>query len=444
MLERRVGQAEAERETDLLIGPVVRAVADEEALAVADDPETTREVEVRRVVLQPQRHRLGQLPRRVDGTGDQIGRGTTGGLTAQPALQDRRGVLLPGRHPHYRAVGQHHDQPVVHGGQGLDQRHLVGRQIHMRPVEALRLGAGRQAQEDQHVIGVPGGGHGLLGQLVIPLGASDAEAGAEADGDALAEGGPELVESNVDPGRVHLGTARALIARRPGELPDHRHRAARRRTERQDVAVVLQQHRRLRGRPPRQGVMGVEVHGGRIRQGGPSLLDQPEHPPYGLVQHRFVQFAGAHRRDHRLIADPEIRRHLQVQPGGHGRDPIMHRTPVRHHDPVETPLVPEHLGQQPVVFGRVRSVDLVVRAHHRPRLRLLDHRLEGRQVDLPQGPLVHLGADPEPVVFLVVGGVVLHRRADALALDALDHGGRQGPGQVGVFRHVLEVAPAQG
>jgi hypothetical protein len=69
--------------------------------------------------------------------------------------------------------------------------------------------------------------------------------------------------------------------------------------------------------------------------------------------------------------------------------------------------------------------------------------LERGQVDLPQRALVDVGADPQPVGLLVVGGEVLDRRADVLGLDALHQGGAEPAGQVRVLAQVLEVAAAQ-
>src|SRR5918998_920360 len=88
-------------------------------------------------------------------------------------------------------------------------------------------------------------------------------------------------------------------------------------------------------------------------------------------------------------------------------------------------------------------VHLVVGTHHCPRLAGLDHPLEGRQVDLPQGALVDLGVDPEPVGLLVVGGVVLHRGADTAGLDAVDDADGEFAGQVRILGEVLEVPSAQ-
>ena len=60
----------------------------------------------------------------------------------------------------------------------------------------------------------------------------------------------------------------------------------------------------------------------------------------------------------------ELRRHLQVEPGLHGGDPVVHRSPVGHHHAVIPPLVTEDLGQQPPVLGHVRAerIERVVNA----------------------------------------------------------------------------------
>ena len=93
--------------------------------------------------------------------------------------------------------------------------------------------------------------------------------------------------------------------------------------------------------------------------------------------------------------------------------------------------------------GGVHAVDPVVGAHHRPRAGLGHDPLEGGQVDLAQRALVDVGADRIRSCFLVVGREVLHRRADALALQAPDAGGAEHAGQQRVLGVVLEVAPAQ-
>ena len=84
--------------------------------------------------------------------------------------------------------------------------------------------------------------------------------------------------------------------------------------------------------------------------------------------------------------------HLQVEAALGGRDDGGGGHPVAHHDAVEAPLVLEHPGEQRAVLGGGRGggavVDPGVRAHDRPRLRLVHQLLERRQVHLAQRPLV--------------------------------------------------------
>ena len=185
---------------------------------------------------------------------------------------------------------------------------------------------------------------------------------------------------------------------------------------------------------------GVGHVGGRA---GAGPLDEPQHAGDRGVEHLLGQRAVGDRLDDGAIADPEVRRHLQIQPGGQRGNPVGHRAPVGHHQPVETPLLAQHLGEQPPVLGGVRAVDLVVGAHDRPRPGGGDHVLERGQVDLAQRALVDLGVDAEPVGLLVVGGEVLDAGAHPLALQPLDEPGRDASGQVRVLGDVLEVAPAQ-
>jgi hypothetical protein len=227
-----------------------------------------------------------------------------------------------------------------------------------------------------------------------------------------------------------------------GELPEHRDGLAGLRGQRQQP-VVLQQHRSLPGGGPGQRVVRVAVDGGvgsRVRE---RPVDQPQHPGHRDVEHGLVELTGAHRVDERLVAPAELRRHLQVQPGPHRGDPVVHGAPVGDDHTLEAPLVAQHGGQQPRVLRHVGAVEPVVGAHHRPRLRLRHYPLEGGEVDLAQRPLVDVGADPDPVGLLVVRGVVLQRGADTLALHTLHERGAEDAGEVRVLGEVLEVAAAQ-
>ena len=152
------------------------------------------------------------------------------------------------------------------------------------------------------------------------------------------------------------------------------------------------------------------------------LEDDAQDPGDRLVQHGLVQPAAADRFDHGRCPPWLGAGHLQVETALQGRHPIMHRAPVGDDQPFEAPLVFEDVDQQLVVLGTVGPVELVVGAHHRPGLSFLHRGLEGGQVDLPQGALVHLGIDGEPLELLVVGRVVF-RGPNPFALHAANKAG---------------------
>ena len=56
------------------------------------------------------------------------------------------------------------------------------------------------------------------------------------------------------------------------------------------------------------------------------------------------------------------------------------RSPVGHHPALVAPVALEDAVQHPVVAARLHTIDLVVRAHDRPRLTRFDRDLEGEQV----------------------------------------------------------------
>ena len=95
------------------------------------------------------------------------------------------------------------------------------------------------------------------------------------------------------------------------------------------------------------------------------------------------------------------------------------------------------------MLGGVGAVHPVVGGHHRPRLRLLDRHLEGRQVDLAQGSLPHLRADRVALELGVVADEVLDAGADVPALHAANVADRDTCGEVGILRVALEVASGQ-
>jgi hypothetical protein len=90
-------------------------------------PGVTREVQVRRVVLQAQRQRLGQPAGGIRDTEQDIRDRATAGLATEPGLDHGLRMVLPTIQPHGRTVRQYDDQARVHLRQPRHQRELRGR-----------------------------------------------------------------------------------------------------------------------------------------------------------------------------------------------------------------------------------------------------------------------------------------------------------------------------
>jgi hypothetical protein len=149
----------------------------------------------------PGRDRLGEAAGRVDGTGQHVGDPPTSGLPAEPRLDHRAGVGQDVAQQHRRAVGQHDHDVRVDGRDGVQGRELVGRQVHVGPVEAF--GLVRRGQPDRHDHGVGRTGHplGLGAQRVVVDGVISAVGRGERD---VAVDPAELVEEHVDADGIDL------------------------------------------------------------------------------------------------------------------------------------------------------------------------------------------------------------------------------------------------
>ena len=138
---------------------------------------------------------------------------------------------------------------------------------------------------------------------------------------------------------------------------------------------------------------------------------------------------------------PGISRSRPARTAGDGR---VRAEPVRHHEPVETPLIPQDAVDEVRLFAAVDAVHLVVGRHHGPDAGLLYGGLEGDEVDLPQRALGDLGADGHPLELLVVAGIVLDATPDPCALHPLHVGDGQARRQQRVLGEGLEGASGQG
>ncbi len=178
-----------------------------------------------------------------------------------------------------------------------------------------------------------------------------------------------------------------------------------------------------------------------LERAGPR--DQAKHPAGRVVDGGRVDLARLDRLEQLGTAPGRRAGHLQVEAVVGGGGGALGAVPVGHDDAVEAPLALEDVAEEGAVLAGVDAVDPVVAGHHRPAPDLAHGGLEGRQVDLAQGALVHLGADCVALELGVVAGVVLDRRADALALEAGDVGHRHPRREVGVLGVTLEVAAVE-
>jgi hypothetical protein len=119
-------------------------------------------------------------------------------------------------------------------------------------------------------------------------------------------------------------------------------------------------------------------------------------------------------------------------------------TPVRHHEPVEAPLVAQDVEQQAGVLGAELAEEPVVGRHHAPGARLGDGRLEGTQVDLPQDRLGHADVHRHALDLGVVAHEVLHGDRDAVGLDASHEADGEAGAQLWILRVALEDAAPDG
>lgn len=237
-----------------------------------------------------------------------------------------------------------------------------------------------------------------------------------------------------------LDLARPAADRELGRgLADHGDRPDRRR-DRQDVALVAQQRRRLLRDPLGGLAVGHLVDLRVVVAVGRAVEDtEPEprleHHADVLVDRGLLDLPERDRRrdQQRLIADRWPR--LEVEPVVEAAVGRVDRQVVGDRVALEAPLVAQDLLEQRGVLAGVLTVDPVVCAHDRADLGLLDGGLELRQVDLAHRAVVDDRVlriagpdDAEP------GGQVLveepTREVDALlvvgreVLDVADHTGR--------------------
>src|SRR5215203_4844713 len=99
-----------------------------------------------------------------------------------------------------------------------------------------------------------------------------------------------------------------------------------------------------------QRMMIIKVERGALTERWLRPINEMQHPAHRFGEDGLVQRPVAYGGDDRRIADSAVGRHLKIKTTLQCRNPIMYRTPVRHHEALEIPLFAQYLGQQPVVL----------------------------------------------------------------------------------------------
>ncbi len=350
---------------------------------------------------------------------------------------------------HLLPLAEHHDGQVAVAGQ-VDRPSLLG-----LVVEVLRVGRGVAREHVEHR-----GEHPLRRpdpRRVTDLG-------------PLAQPAPQPVQHGHRLVQVEVEAPRAQgVAPGVRQGSDHRQRAQAAGVQREQAALVAQQHRRpLGGQPGDVAVRRVGQHLPGSVLVDVRVLEQAE-PKLGRQDPADAGVDGllGHRPALDRLGQVSVRRvrhrHLQVEPDPHSPrrgvgevggeavgDQAAHGVGVADHEAVETPLLPEHLGEQPAVAGGGHPVEVHVRRHHVAGSGG-QRRLERREVHVPElvvgqvDLVVVPAAEGCPVTGEVLGsGDHPLRRTEPLALESPDLGRRHRRAEVGVLtRSLHDPAPAR-
>ena len=393
------------------------------------------------------------------------------GLAAEvPVLHDGGDAVDPG-HRHGVAGNVHDHQTGIDGGEGLDDAVLSVRQAVLEAVVALGIlmrALVEAAYVDDDVCGA-GRGDGVGDELLIGAGLAEVLAGGDAvvctagvayiaaliDDLGVRERLPDAVQRRNLVLGLQRGRAAADGHHLDGVLAGHED--ALRAPDRQQPAVVLQQHDALGAYLAGGGIMlrGGETPG--LVLGVHAGAEDKAQDPAGFG----VQFLGPGTAvgdalkirvgeeigivgvglAHREPVGPGAELHVQAV--GDGLVGVVDAAPVADHHSVEAPFTLEDVVQQVLVVAVPLALVEVVGAHYGPGAAFLDGGLEGREVDLVQSPVVDAHVCGEAVGLLIVEGIMLDAGGYVVALDPLhvryDHLRRE----VRVLAHILEVAAVE-
>jgi hypothetical protein len=331
--------------------------------------------------------------------------------------------------------------------EGRRPAHAVGAPFHRRLV-APRVRPDLRAPAAHAGAGFDNAHH--CGGNVVEIELAIGIAGLVCDLDVRSESRAESLQRCDLVEGLHAGAAAAGRLAARGVLADDQHPPYASGIERQEPALVFQQHDRLDG-----GVVGrllvlrrVQRAGGTPGVPGAHAFHHRQHAAGLVVHHGFRHAAVAQRREEwtcevALFENPGRMAHLDVEAVARGFHRVVRAAPVADDEAIEAPLRLQDLDEQPAVVTAVLSAVSVIGAHDGEAAPAPDGRLEGGQVDFAQRAVIHHDIDLAAIQLLVVQGEMLDARGGAGGLDTLDDGHGHFGGEVGILAEILEVASAQ-
>ena len=233
-----------------------------------------------------------------------------------------------------------------------------------------------------------------------------------------------------------------MVARILGKITEDSHFCTRR--QRQQSALVFQQHKAFLGGAAGKRMMGCGIK--RARGGVQrSLGVKHQRQQFGQagVDVGFRDFAAFHRRQQLAHAVPAGGGHFQRGAVFHAQRVVVASAPVGDDRAVKAPFAAQDLREQMLILVGVSAIDKIVRRHNAAGMPLFDGDLKPGQVDFPQGALVHDGVRRHTPRFLAVDSKVLRAGGYALGLNAANIPRRQLARQIRVLGEILKAAPAQ-
>ena len=112
--------------------------------------------------------------------------------------------------------------------------------------------------------------------------------------------------------------------------------------------------------------------------------------------------------------------HFQIKTCVDGGGGGARSEPIRHDNPVISPLITQNFGQEPMVFGRIGPIDFVIGRHDPPCPRLFHGILEWAQVHFTQRPFVDFRTHRGAFNFAFVAGEMFDGGGYAFVLQTLN------------------------